>query len=228
MNSFRKELFKGVWKENPVLVLVLGMCPTLATSSNANKGFAMGLATTFVLAGSNFVISCIRESIPSRIRIPSYIIIIATFVTVVKLLMQAYLPELYSALGIYLPLIVVNCIVLGRVEAFASKNGVLPSLADGIGMGLGFTLVLTILGCIREFLSDGTLFSIHTELWDSGFSLMGKAPGGFILLGIVLACMNLLDIRKQKKQGKAYFPPEEFDCRHCGLCEVSSKEKNRP
>ena len=137
--SIFKEFTKGFWKENPVLVLVLGMCPTLATSSDAVKGLAMGLATTFVLMGSNLVISIIRKLVPGKIRIPCYIVVIATFVTVVKLIMQAYAPEAYQTLGIFLPLIVVNCIVLGRAEAFASKNGPIRSICDGLGMGLGFT-----------------------------------------------------------------------------------------
>ena len=162
--SIFKEFTKGFWKENPVLVLVLGMCPTLATSSDAVKGLAMGLATTFVLMGSNLVISVIRKLVPGKIRIPCYIVVIATFVTVVKLLMQAYAPEAYQTLGIFLPLIVVNCIVLGRAEAFASKNGLLASAADGLGMGLGFTFVLVCLGCVREFLSAGTLFGVSMQI----------------------------------------------------------------
>ena len=199
--SIFKEFTKGFWKENPVLVLVLGMCPTLATSSDAVKGLAMGLATTFVLMGSNLVISVIRKLVPGKIRIPCYIVVIATFVTVVKLLMQAFAPEAYQTLGIFLPLIVVNCIVLGRAEAFASKNGLLASAADGLGMGLGFTLVLVCLGCIREFLAAGTLFGISMQCWDNGFAIMGQAPGGFILLGLILAGMNLLNMHKAKKAG---------------------------
>ena len=215
--SIFKEFTKGFWKENPVLVLVLGMCPTLATSSDAVKGLAMGLATTFVLIGSNLVISVIRKLVPGKIRIPCYIVVIATFVTVVKLLMQAYAPEAYQTLGIFLPLIVVNCIVLGRAEAFASKNGLLASAADGLGMGLGFTFVLVCLGCIREFLAAGTLFGISMQCWDNGFAIMGQAPGGFILLGLILASMNLLNMHKAKKAGIKYEPPAEFDCRHCSI-----------
>jgi len=222
--SFFKELTKGLWKENPVLVLVLGMCPTLATSSDAIKGFSMGLATTFVLAGSNLVISLIRKIVPDKIRIPCYIVVIATFVTVVKLLLQAYFPSIFHALGLFLPLIVVNCIVLGRAEAFASKHGLLSSVADGIGMGLGFTCVLGTLGCIREFLASGTIFSIHMQLWDTGFSIMKQAPGGFILLGLVLGGMNLLNMRKAKKNGGKYTPPADFDCRHCSICKISDEQ----
>ena len=222
--SIFKEFTKGFWKENPVLVLVLGMCPTLATSSDAVKGLAMGLATTFVLMGSNLVISVIRKLVPGKIRIPCYIVVIATFVTVVKLLMQAFAPEVYQTLGIFLPLIVVNCIVLGRAEAFASKNGLLASAADGLGMGLGFTLVLVCLGCIREFLAAGTLFGISMQCWDNGFAIMGQAPGGFILLGLILAGMNLLNMHKAKKAGVRYEPPAEFDCRHCSICKLSTEE----
>ena len=222
--SIFKEFTKGFWKENPVLVLVLGMCPTLATSSDAVKGLAMGLATTFVLMGSNLVISVIRKLVPGKIRIPCYIVVIATFVTVVKLLMQAYAPEAYQTLGIFLPLIVVNCIVLGRAEAFASKNGLLASAADGLGMGLGFTFVLVCLGCIREFLAAGTLFGIGMQCWDNGFAVMGQAPGGFILLGLILAGMNLLNMHKAKKAGIKYEPPAEFDCRHCSICKLSTEE----
>ena len=222
--SLFKEFTKGFWKENPVLVLVLGMCPTLATSSDAVKGLAMGLATTFVLICSNLVISVIRKLVPGKIRIPCYIVVIATFVTVVKLLMQAFAPEAYQTLGIFLPLIVVNCIVLGRAEAFASKNGLLASAADGLGMGLGFTFVLVCLGCIREFLAAGTLFGISMQCWDNGFAIMGQAPGGFILLGLILAGMNLLNMHKAKKAGLKYEPPAEFDCRHCSICKLSTEE----
>ena len=225
--SIFKEFTKGFWKENPVLVLVLGMCPTLATSSDAVKGLAMGLATTFVLMGSNLVISVIRKLVPGKIRIPCYIVVIATFVTVVKLLMQAYAPEAYQTLGIFLPLIVVNCIVLGRAEAFASKNGLLASAADGLGMGLGFTFVLVCLGCIREFLAAGTLFGISMQCWDNGFAIMGQAPGGFILLGLILAGMNLLNMHKAKKAGVRYEPPAEFDCRHCSTCKLSTEEPEK-
>ena len=222
--SVVKEFTKGFWKESPVLVLVLGMCPTLATSSDAVQGLDMGLATTCVLLGSNLVISVIRKLVPGKIRIPCYIVVIATFVTVVKLLMQAFAPEAYQTLGIFLPLIVVNCIVLGRAEAFASKNGLLASAADGLGMGLGFTFVLVCLGCIREFLAAGTLFGISMQCWDNGFAIMGQAPGGFILLGLILAGMNLLNMRKAKKAGVKYEPPAEFDCRHCSICKLSTEE----
>ena len=225
MNIF-KEFIKGFWKENPVLVLVLGMCPTLATSSDAVKGLAMGLATTFVLMGSNLVISLIRKLVPGKIRIPCYIVVIATFVTVVQLLMHAYAPGAYQQLGIFLPLIVVNCIVLGRAEAFASKNNMWTSALDGLGMGLGFTLALTVIGMIREFLAAGTLFQIKlVPGWEYGFSVMGQAPGGFIVMGFVLAAMNIYNQRKAEKAGHLYEPLPELDCRHCSICRLSEPEK---
>lgn len=177
MKKLLERLYNGVIKENPTFVLMLGMCPTLAVTTSAINGLGMGLSTMVVLALSNMLISALRKIIPDKVRIPAYIVIIATFVTVVELLLHAYLPGLYSALGIYISLIVVNCIILGRAESYASKNPVLPSLFDGIGMGLGFTLALTIIGLIREFLGAGTLFSVPTS------SILGK-PFGQILIGI--------------------------------------------
>ena len=222
MAAFGSVLKKGIWQENPVLVLSLGMCPTLATTSNASNALAMGIATMFVLLCSNMVISLIRNIVPGKIRIPVYIVVIATFVTIVDMLMKAYAPPaIYNALGIFLPLIVVNCIVLGRAEAFASKNNLFLSVADGVGMGIGFTLALVLLGAIREFLAAGTLFNVSLQCWDSGFSVMGQAPGGFILLGFILAGMNLLNIRKAKKSGLRYETPQELDCRHCAICKFS-------
>lgn len=217
--SLGKEFIKGIWKENPVLVLVLGMCPALATSSSAMNAIGMGLATTFVLTASNMVISLVRNIVPGKIRIPCYIVIIATFVTVVDLLMQAYTQSLYAALGIFIPLIVVNCIVLGRAEAFASKNGILSSAFDGAGMGIGFTLALLSIGIIREFMAEGTFFGIKVMTsWDSGFSVMGQAPGGFIVMGFILAAMNYYNMRKAEKAGLKYEAPQEMDCRHCNIC----------
>ena len=221
MSAFH-ELVKGIWKENPVLVLSLGMCPSLATSSSAKNGLGMGLATTFVLLCSNLVISFIRNAVPSKIRIPCYIVVIATFVTVVDLVMQAYVPVLYNALGIFIPLIVVNCIVLGRAEAFASKNPIWVSALDGLGMGLGFTLALTVIGMIREFLAAGTLFQIQlVSGWEYGFSVMGQAPGGFIVMGFVLAAMNVYNRRRAEKNGRIYTAPQELDCRHCHICRLA-------
>ena len=219
--SAGKELLKGIWKENPVLVLFLGMCPSLATSSSAKNGLGMGLATAFVLCCRNMAISLIRNIVPAKIRIPCYIVVIAAFVTVVDLFMQAYTGALYDALGIFIPLIVVNCIVLGRAEAFASKNTVWMSAMDGLGMGLGFTLALTCIGMIREFLAEGTLFQVKLiSGWDYGFAVMGQAPGGFIVMGFILAAMNFYNRRKAEKDGRTYEVPQELDCRHCNLCSL--------
>ena len=191
--SYFQEFWKGIWKENPVLVLMLGMCPTLAVSSSAKNALGMGLATTFVLVGSNMVISMVRKVVPDKVRIPCYIVIIAVFVTIVEMLMAAYAPaELNRTLGIYIPLIVVNCIVLGRAEAFASKNGVIASGLDGLGMGFGFTLALMALGAVREFLAEGTLFELQVIPGWEPFMLMKLPPGAFIVLGFFLAGMNLL------------------------------------
>jgi electron transport complex protein RnfE len=180
---------KGFIKENPVLVLVLGMCPTLATTSSAMNGLGMGVATTFVLVGSNVVISSLSSLIPDKVRIPSFIVIIASFVTIVDLLMQGYVPDLYEKLGIFIPLIVVNCIVLGRAEAFASKNNVFSSLIDGLGMGLGFTMALGFLGAIREIAGSGAIFG-YKFITGDGILVFILAPGAFIALGYLIAIIN--------------------------------------
>jgi len=182
-------LTKGILKENPIFVIVLGMCPTLATTSSAMNGLGMGLATTFVLLGSNVVISLMARFIPDKVRIPSYIVVIATFVTIVDLVMQAYTQSLYEKLGIFIPLIVVNCIVLGRAEAFANKNNVLESALDGIGMGLGFTFALTLLGSVREVLGGGSIFD-HKFINGDGILVFILAPGAFIALAYLIALFN--------------------------------------
>lgn len=215
--SLLKEFTKGLWKENPVLVLMLGMCPTLAVTSSAANAAGMGLATTAVLSGSNVVISLVRKFIPSKVRIPCYIVIIAVFVTIVQLLLKAYLPELDKTLGLFIPLIVVNCIVLGRAEAFASKNGPVLSLLDGIGMGLGFTLALMALGGVREFLSSGTLFEYEVIPGWPSFMLFKFPAGAFIVLAFFLAAMNRRKMRQALKEGKIYEPPE-LDCSRCHIC----------
>lgn len=184
---------KGFIKENPVFVLLLGMCPTLGVTSSAINGLGMGMATAFVLVMSNLVISLIKSQIPSKVRIPSFIVIIAAFVTVVELTMQAYLPSLFKSLGLFIPLIVVNCLVLGRAEAFASKNNLLSSLIDGLGMGLGFSFALTLLGAAREFLGAGKLFGITVFPEDYGMLLFVLAPGAFIVLGYLIALINKLN-----------------------------------
>jgi electron transport complex protein RnfE len=189
-------LTKGFLKENPILVLVLGTCPTLATTSSAMNGLGMGIATTFVLIGSNVVISLLKDVIPDKVRIPAFIVVIATFVTIVDLVMQAYVPALYETLGIFIPLIVVNCIVLGRAEAFASKNTVWSSFIDGAGMGLGFTLALGILGTMREILGSGSFFG-YKFIEGDGMLVFILAPGAFIALGYLIAVVN--KINKAKK-----------------------------
>ncbi|HOG19433.1 MAG TPA: electron transport complex subunit E [Salinivirgaceae bacterium] len=195
--NFKQNLTKGFFKENAVFVLLLGLCPTLAVSNSAINGLGMGLATTFVLMSSNIVISLVKNFIPDKVRIPSFIVIIATFVTLVDLTMSAYLPSLHASLGIFIPLIVVNCIVLARAEAFASKNSVFDSMIDGISMGLGFAMALTILGIIRELLGAGSIFGINVPIYpvdESGNPVTTLifilAPGAFMVLGYVIAIIN--------------------------------------
>ena len=195
-----ERLYNGIIKENPTLVLTLGMCPTLAVTTSAINGMGMGLTTTAVLALSNMVIALLRKVIPDRVRIPAFIVIIASFVTAVELLLEAYIPSLYDALGIYIPLIVVNCIILGRAEAYAFKNKVLPSLFDGVGMGLGFTLALTIIGAVREILGAGEAFGI--QILPSSYvpcSIFVMAPGAFFVLAILTAIQNKIKIAGSKK-----------------------------
>lgn len=191
-DSSLKVLLNGLFKENPTFVLILGMCPTLATTSSAKNGLSMGLATTFVLLGSNVVISLLKNIIPDNVRIPAYVVVIATFVTVVEMSMQAYVPALYESLGLFIPLIVVNCIVLGRAEAFAAKNNVFRSALDGLGMGLGFSMALTMLGTVREILGTGKVFGFTLYPDKYGMLLFVLAPGAFIALGFLIAIMNKL------------------------------------
>lgn len=188
MNQLQN-LTKGFFKENPILVLVLGTCPTLATSTSALNGMGMGIATTFVLIGSNVVISLLANVIPDKVRIPAFIVVIASFVTVVDLIMQAFVPTLYQALGIFIPLIVVNCIVLGRAEAYASKNSVFSSFIDGLGMGLGFTMALGILGAFRELVGSGSILG-HKFISGDGVLVFILAPGAFWALGYLIALIN--------------------------------------
>ncbi len=195
--SLLENFRKGLWRENAVFRLLLGLCPTLAVTTSAENGIGMGLATTFVLVGSNIVVSLMRHVIPPKVRIPAFIVIIATFVTVVQLCMEAYFYDLYKALGIFIPLIVVNCLILGRAEAFASKNRLLPSMADGLGMGTGFTLALFVLGAVRELFGSGALLGY--SVFGPGYQpliLMILPPGAFIAMGLLLAGMNLIDNRR--------------------------------
>ena len=195
MNNW-KVFFNGLVKENPTFVLLLGMCPTLGTTSSALNGMSMGLATTFVLICSNIVIALLKNLIPDKVRIPAYIVVIASFVTLLQMLMQAYLPSLYASLGLFIPLIVVNCIILGRAEAFAAKNTALPSLFDGLGMGLGFTWALTLLGAVRELLGTGAVFGFTLLPSATNMLVFVLAPGAFIVLGYLIAIVNKIKIKK--------------------------------
>lgn len=188
--NIKKELYRGIVTENPLFRIALGMCPSLATSTSATNALGMGLSVIAVLTCSNTVISLLRRQIPDKVRIPAFIVIIATFVTMVDLLIAAFVPTLYDALGIFIPLIVVNCIILGRAEAYAAKNEVLPSTVDGVVMGVGFALALTLVGSLREFFSAGTLFGFAVAPFKYQFILMILAPGAFITLGLVLAFIN--------------------------------------
>lgn len=202
-----KDFTKGFIKENPVLVTLLGMCPTLAVTTMASNGIGMGLATTFVLVGSNIVISLLKKIIPGAVRLPCYIVIIAGFVTLIEFLLKGYVPALYDSLGIFLSLITVNCIILGRAEIFASKNKLIPSILDGLGMGLGFTLALFIMGAVREIMGTGSIFGMSLPfISENPMSIFIMPAGGFFTLGIIIAVVNRL---KNKK------PPKEISCANC-------------
>ncbi|MCF8228669.1 MAG: electron transport complex subunit E [Bacteroidales bacterium] len=188
MNQW-KNFTKGFIKENPVFVLLLGLCPTLAVTSSAFNGFGMGMATTFVLVCSNLVVTIIKNLIPNKVRIPSFIVIIASFVTIVEMVMEGFLPDLFESLGIFIPLIVVNCLVLGRAEGFASKQKFLSSVIDGLGMGLGFTFALTLLGAVREMLGAGSIFG-YKFIEGDGILIFILSPGAFIVLGYLIAILN--------------------------------------
>lgn len=195
--------FNGLITENPTFRLVLGTCPTMAVTTSATNGVGMGLAATFVLIGSNMVISLLRNFIPDKIRIPSFIVVICTFVTIVQMMMQAFLPSLYASLGMFIPLIVVNCIILARAEAFASKNPVLLSAVDGAGMGLGFTVAITIMGSIRELLGNGTVFGM--QIMPASYQpmlLLILPAGGFMVFGLMLGIINSIVAKKGKKEAK--------------------------
>ncbi|WP_027632201.1 electron transport complex subunit RsxE [Clostridium hydrogeniformans] len=219
MKVLFERLKNGIWDENPIFVQVLAMCPTLAVTANAKNAFGMGIATTVVLICSNLVISLIRKLIPSKVRIPAYIVVIASFVTIIEFLIQGYVPSLYKSLGIFIPLIVVNCVILGRAEAYASKNKVIPSIFDGLGMGLGFTLALTILGSFRELIGSGTLFEI--QIMPTSYvpaSIMVLAPGAFFTLGILMVIINII---KMKKSGNKNNKVKIHDCSKCSMgCNV--------
>lgn len=227
MNKSLERLYNGIVKENPTLVLMLGMCPTLAVTTSAINGLGMGLTTTVVLALSNMIISLLRRIIPDRVRIPAFIVIIASFVTIVELLLEGFIPALYSALGLYIPLIVVNCIILGRAESYAYKNPVIPSFFDGLGMGLGFTMSLTMIGLLRELIGAGEIFGFH--VMPSGYEpvrIFVMAPGAFFVLACLVAIQNKIKIEGEKK-GKDMSKVGSgcsHDCMACGEAGCSARK----
>jgi Na+-translocating ferredoxin:NAD+ oxidoreductase subunit E len=212
---------RGLIRENPIFRLLLGMCPTLAVTTSLENALGMGAAATFVLVCSNVVISLLRKVIPAAVRIPCFIVVIATFVTIVDLLMQAYTPALNDKLGIFIPLIVVNCIILGRAEAFASKNATLYSIADGLGMGIGFTVALALIATFREVLGNGTITlwgELNWTLSDSSIVLFVLPAGGFISLGLIIGFLNYIQELAARAKGAPAPMPLELDCRHCTIC----------
>lgn len=223
MSSVMQEFTKGLWKDLPPFRLVLGLCPTLAVTNSANNGLGMGAAVIFVLVLSNMIISMVRGIIPKKVRIACFIVIAASLVVAVELLMQAYAYPLYQQLGIFVPLIVVNCIILARAEAFAAKNGVAASVADGLGIGLGYTMSLTFLGSLREILGNGTWFD-HPVMWDGfqPFAIMVQAPGAFICLGLILAIMNVINVWQARRKGG-----QVVETSSCGGCKACSMLQHR-
>ena len=228
MNKCIERLYNGIIKENPTFVLILGMCPTLAVTSSLVNGAGMGLSTMAVLVLSNMVTSMLRNIIPNGVRVPAFIVIVASFVTILQFLLEAYLPSLNSALGIYIPLIVVNCIILGRAESYASKNPVLPSIFDGLGMGLGFTIALSLLGGFREILGAGTILGINIPHWD-GIGIFVMAPGAFFVLAALIAIQNQIRISHGKKPRKLQCEQGCAGCTGCGSdysqCNKEEKEE---
>lgn len=223
MNKCGERLKNGIITENPIFVLMLGMCPTLAVTTSAINGIGMGLSTTVVLVMSNMLISMLRKIIPDSVRMPAFIVVVASFVTIVQFLMEGFTPSLYDSLGIYIPLIVVNCIILGRAESYASKNPVLPSIFDGLGMGLGFTIALTILGAFRELLGAGQIFGM--QVMPSAYepiTIFILAPGAFFVLACLVAIQNKVKSKKPQKPGQ----PQTSgcgDCAHCGNSACGSR-----
>ncbi len=222
LSSAKERLFNGIIKENPTLVMMLGMCPTLAVTTSCINGIGMGLTSTVVLALSNVFVSLLRKIIPSKVRVPAFIVIVASFVTMVQFLLEAYLPSLNESLGIYIPLIVVNCIILGRAESYASKNPVWPSFFDGLGMGLGFTVGLGLLGAVREIIGSGQIFGIDI-LPDAiePITIIGLAPGAFFVLACLVAIQNKIKLKNGKKTS------EEASCNgNCASCSSSCLDEN--
>lgn len=229
MNKNVERLYNGIIKENPTFVLMLGMCPTLAVTSSAINGLGMGLSTTVVLILSNLLISAFRKVIPGGVRMPAYIVIVASLVTVVQFIMEAYTPSLSASLGVYIPLIVVNCIILGRAESYASKNPVVPSIFDGLGMGLGFTVGLTSIGLVREFLGAGQLFGFQvlSLSWFTPITIFVMAPGAFLVLSFLVAVMNIIR-KKMDAKGKPLAEPSGCltgDCASCGQSAMCTGKK---
>ncbi len=222
MNKLIERIKNGIVNENPIFVQVLAMCPTLAVTTGVENALGMGLASTIVLIFSNMMISAIRKLIPDEIRIPAYIVVIASFVTIIDMLMQGYLPSLYSSLGIFIPLIVVNCIILGRAEAYASKNPIIPSIFDAIGMGLGFTIALFLIGSFREILGAGQILGIQIiPETIKPMSIMILAPGAFFTLGGLMVVLNAYNMKKAAKMGQEV-KPLEHNCGSCSGCGTGS------
>lgn len=223
MNKYMERLYNGIIKENPTFVMMLGMCPTLAVTTSATNGIGMGLSTTVVLILSNMLISMLRKIIPDSVRMPAFIVVVASFVTIVQFLLEGYIPSLYSALGIYIPLIVVNCIILGRAESYASKNPVLLSICDGIGMGLGFTFGLTCIGIVRELIGAGTVFGIQVMPASyEPITIFILAPGAFLVLAFLVAARNKI-MRNLEKKGKEV--PKAQGCAEGGCASCSGCDK---
>ena len=225
MNKYIERIYNGIWKENPIFVQMLGLCPTLAVTTSAINGIGMGLSTTAVLVAANALIAALRNLIPDRVRLPAEIVVVASFVTIIDMLMEGFVPSLYSALGIYIPLIVVNCIILGRAESYAMKNGVLLSIFDGIGMGLGFTVALGLIGAFRELLGSGMIFNIQVAPASyQPVSIFILAPGAFFVLACLTALQNKLkapcatngSVKKEKKSGC---------CGDCASCKDKDAKK---
>lgn len=226
MNKYIERIYNGIWKENPIFVQMLGLCPTLAVTTSAINGVGMGLSTTAVLVAANALIAALRNLIPDRVRLPAEIVVVASFVTIIDMLMEGFVPSLYSALGIYIPLIVVNCIILGRAESYAMKNGVLLSIFDGIGMGLGFTVALGLIGAFRELLGSGMIFNIQVAPASyQPVSIFILAPGAFFVLAVLTALQNKLkapcatngSVKKEKKSGC---------CGDCASCKDKDAKKD--
>jgi Na+-translocating ferredoxin:NAD+ oxidoreductase subunit E len=219
-------ILRGIWQENPIFRLLLGLCPTLAVTTSVINGLGMGLASMFVLLCSNVMVSLMRNMIPKKVRIPAYIVVIASFVTIVDLVMHGFFFELHQSLGLFIPLIVVNCVILGRAEAFASRNGPGYAFLDGLGMGLGFTLGLMVLGGVRELLGSGSLlgYAVMGESFPP-FLVMILPPGAFLSLGFLLAGMNVLEEKRAIRAGEKYEPPKEMDCGSCVLCHIEKTIK---